>query len=443
MRTLGLILVAYLLILGAENLSIGPHISKAEETTMALGFVLIASYLFGTLCPRAKMPMITGYMLAGVFFGPYCLSYISPSLAVLSHGAIHELELINHVALGLIAFTAGGELRLSSIRKRWKTLVSVTFIQSIAAFAGVGVCLYATSSMLPGLSQFSQVERMVASLILACTAMANSPSTTIAVINETQSKGPVTELALGVTVIKDMLVIAVFAATMSVSAALLSPEKGFDSSFAMELAWEIVGSLIAGVVVGHMLAFYIVRYSSELPVFLVGVAFLVDYLAESVHLHGLLICMMAGFVVENFSPHGHTFIHAVERNSLPIYVVFFTLGGAAMELPALAEVGLLATLIVLGRAFFTWLGTTLAARFSGESRLVQKCAWTGFLGQAGVTLGFAVIVSSEFPGVGAQLRTIIVAGIAMNQIVGPVIMRFGLSAAGEIGAAAVGEGLTS
>ena len=132
-KTIVQVSIAYFLLLGAQILGAGPHHSKAEETTMALGFVLIASYLMGTLCPKVKMPMITGYMLSGVFFGPYFLAFIDPSLAVLSHNAIHELELINHVALGLIAFTAGGELKLESIKTRWKALLSVTFIQSLAA----------------------------------------------------------------------------------------------------------------------------------------------------------------------------------------------------------------------------------------------------------------------------------------------------------------------
>ena len=259
-RTFALILVSYVLLWVAENLGAGPTHSNAEETTMALGFVLIASYLFGSLCPRFKMPMITGYMLAGVLFGPYLLAYIDPSLAVLSHTAIDELELINHVALGLIAFTAGGELRVSAIRQRWKSLLSVTFIQSAAALLGVGALLYFVGPYLPGLSEFSATEKLVVCLLLACTAMANSPSTTIAVINETGAKGPVTELALGVTVIKDMLVIAAFAAAMSVCKALMSPGAGFDAGFAASLAWEIVGSLLAGAALGVFLALYIQKY---------------------------------------------------------------------------------------------------------------------------------------------------------------------------------------
>ena len=432
--TFSLIFTSFLLILGAKNLASGPHISQAEETTMAMGFVLLASYLAGSLCPSVKMPKITGYMLAGVFFGPYFLPMIHPALEVFSHQAIHELELINHIALGLIAFTAGGELRISSIKKRWKALLSITVLQSLAAFVGVGALLYFVGPMLPGLSSLTQSELMVASALLACTAMANSPSTTIAVINETQAEGPVTEIALGVTVVKDMLVIACFAATMSVSRALMTPGKGFDVSFATDLGWEIFGSLGVGVVLGWMLSGYIEKFGGELPVLLMGVAFLADYLAEHVHLHGLLICMMAGFMVENFSPHGHTFIEAVEKNSLPVYVVFFTLGGAEMELPALKMVGLVATLLVVARGACTWLGTSVSAKLSGEGETVYKYAWTGFLGQAGVTLGFAVLVSNEFPGVGDLLRTIIVAAIAMNQVFGPIIMRVGLSAAGEIGA---------
>lgn len=434
-RTFVLISVSYLLVLLAQNIGAAEKQSMAEETTMALGFVLIASYLVGTLCPRFKLPMITGYMLSGVFFGPYLLAYINPRLAVLSKAATVELELINHVALGLIAFTAGGELKLESLKERWRSLLAVTFTQSLFALLGVGAVLYFLGGLIPGLRDLTDAERAVAALLLACTAMANSPSTTIAVINETQSKGPVTELALGVTVIKDMLVISCFAASMSVSATILNPQKGFDASFAAVLAWEIVGSLIAGVALGGLVALYIEKFSGELSVFLMGLAFLVDYLAVPLHLHGLLICMMAGFVVENFSPHGHTFVVAVEKNSLPVYVIFFTLGGAQMELPALGKVGLVATVLVLARGLFTWLGTTLSARFTGEQAVVQKFAWTGFLGQAGVTLGFAVIVAKDFPGVGDVLRTVIVAAIAMNQVFGPILMRFGLARAGEIGLA--------
>ena len=193
---------------------------------------------------------------------------------------------------------------------------------------------------------------------------------------------------------------------------------------------------IKNVAIGNFdrhLSIIIEKLGEDLPLALLAIAFLAVYLAEHVHLHGLIICMTSGFVVENFSPHGEDFIHAVERYSLPVYVVFFTLAGADMKLQALAEVGGVATLLVVARAVFTYLGTWLGARLVNETKAIQNYGGLAFLGQAGVTLGFSVIISERFPGVGETLSTIIVAAVALNQIVGPVAFRYALGKAGEIG----------
>ena len=100
------------------------HVGK--EVAMTLGFVLIVSYLIGKIFPRFKLPMITGYMLTGVLFGPSLFELFAPEWGVLTRHALQELSLLNHIALGLIAFTAGGELKISAIRARWKTFFSIT-----------------------------------------------------------------------------------------------------------------------------------------------------------------------------------------------------------------------------------------------------------------------------------------------------------------------------
>lgn len=409
-----------------------------QEVAMALGFILVVSYLIGKVFPRIKLPMITGYMLTGVLFGPSLFKLIAPQWVMIPGDALKEVSLLNHIALGLIAFTAGGELKISSIKERWRTLFSITFVQSLVTFLGVGGGLYFLGSRLPGLSELPPSTFLVACVLLACTATANSPATTIAVINEAQASGPLTDVVLGVTVIKDMIVIALFAASMSVSNALLDPGQGSGSDLLLTLSWEILGSLLVGAVLGKVLSIFIEKLGEDLPLALLAVAFLAVYLAEHVHLHGLMICMMAGFVVENFSPHGDDFIHAVERYSLPVYVVFFTLAGADMNLQALAEVGGVASLLAVMRALFTYLGTWAGARLAKESPTITKYSGLSFSGQAGVTLGFSVIISHSFPGVGGMLSTIIVAGVAINQVAGPVAFRYALDLAGEVSRRGVG-----
>lgn len=434
MKSVLVIIWAFLLALWAHQLgddSPIPHVG--QEMAMTLGFILIVSYLIGNVFPRFKLPMITGYMLTGVLFGPSLFELFAPEWGVVPRRALEELSLLNHIALGLIAFTAGGELKISAIKARWKTYFSITLVQSVVAFVGVGGLLYVLAPKLPGLSGLESKALMVTIVLLACTSVAKSPATTIAVINESQSAGPMTDVALGVTVIKDMVVIGLFAASLSVSRALIAPGEGPGAELLLTISWEIIGSLLVGAILGKVLTLFIEKLGEDLPLALLGVAFLSVYLAEHVHLHGLMICMMAGFVVENFSPHGEEFIHAVERYSLPVYVVFFTLAGADMNLQALAEVGWVASLLVLARTTFTYAGTWLGAQLVNESKVIRNYGGLGFLGQAGVTLGFSVIIADSFPEVGGLLSTIIVAAVALNQIIGPVAFRYALGVADEVG----------
>ncbi|MCA9778213.1 MAG: cation:proton antiporter [Candidatus Eremiobacteraeota bacterium] len=433
MRSVLIIILATSLTLVAHRLRGAGANLVGQEVAMALGFILIVSYLIGRVFPRAKLPMITGYMLTGVLFGPSLFRLVAPEWSAVSREALEDLSLLNHIALGLIAFTAGGELKISAIRQRWKTFFSITLIQSTSAFVGVGGLLFVLAPKLPGLSELSGPALAVTIVLLSCTAVAKSPATTIAVINESRSAGPMSDVALGVTVIKDMVVIGLFAASLSVSRAMMTPGEGPGLELALTLAWEVLGSILIGVVLGKTLSIIIEKLGEDLPLALLAIAFLAVYLAEHVHLHGLIICMTSGFVVENFSPHGEDFIHAVERYSLPVYVVFFTLAGADMKLQALGEVGGVASLLVVARAVFTYLGTWLGARLVKETQAIQNYGGLAFLGQAGVTLGFSVIISQSFPGVGETLSTIIVAAVAINQIVGPVAFRYALGKAGEIG----------
>ena len=184
---------------------------------------------------------------------------------------------------------------------------------------------------------------------------------------------------------------------------------------------------------GWLLTLFIERLGEELPLVLLGIAFLGVYLPELVHLHGLMICMTAGFVVENFSEHGENFIHAVEHYSLPVYVVFFTLAGAGLAIDGLLKVGGTAAFLCFLRTVFTYFGTAVGAKIVREPQVIVRWAGLGFLGQAGVTLGFAVLISEGFGELGELLSVIIIAGVTINQIIGPVAFRYALGVADEIG----------
>ncbi len=161
-------------------------------------------------------------------------------------------------------------------------------------------------------------------------------------------------------------------------------------------------------------------------------ALLIDELYRiSLHLEPMLICVTAGFWVRNFSSGGDQFMERIDRSSLPIYVIFFALTGAALNIDALRQTGLIAVLLVIVRVALIWSGAWLGAAASGDPPRFRKLGGLGYVTQAGVSLGLAGIVMRRFPEWGVPLATTIVAVITLNQIIGPIAFKYALTAVGE------------
>lgn len=436
MRRLGAITLVILLVVGTRMLASGSELRDgAANATLALGFVLIVSFLAGRLAKAVRLPSISAYIAVGLLFGPSGLSALAPSLAILDHETVVGLRLLDGAALGLIALTAGGELNLEIIRHRGRSIGLVVLSNVLTLIVSVSALVFLLRALVPGLAALSAAGAIAASVLLAVTSVPTSPAMTMAVIQEYRARGPMTQLVLGVVVAKDLVVVILFTAALSLAIRLIGaapggPEHGFW--IVIDLAWEVLGSLAIGVLVGWLIRLYGERVGQELPLVVLAIAFLSGALSQDAQLSGLLVCMIAGFYVENYSSQGEQLIEAVERHSLPLYVVFFTMAGAGMHLQALKETLLVALTLVTARIVLIMAATRLATRRLGESRPVRNWAWTGFVGQAGITLGLAALVAQRLPRIGPALSTVIVACVALNELVGPIVFRLGLSAAGEI-----------
>jgi Kef-type K+ transport system membrane component KefB len=152
--------------------------------------------------------------------------------------------------------------------------------------------------------------------------------------------------------------------------------------------------------------------------------------------------MTTGFCVENFSRYGENLIAAIERTSMTVYVIFFAIAGATINFSILRSVWLIALAFVVIRALAFGAGTAAAGLLCGESRLVTSRSWMGYLGQAGVSLGIANLVLKNFPDIGPRFYSIVIAAIAINQIVGPIALKSFLSKAGETAESRVEEGIS-
>ncbi len=399
--------------------------SAMPESMMVLGFILVVAYLFGKITARFNLPKITGYMLTGVILGPYIIN-------VISEQSVNNLQLINKIALGLIAVTAGGEFRYSVLQEQFKTIVNVILWQILIVSSGFIVFFLIFGKNFFFLSDANFSVLLGVGLLFGSLAVAKSPATTIAIITETEAKGKLTDFVLGVTVFKDIVVVLVFSLSISIAKPLIQPHEGLHFHYILEVIGELGISILVGIGAGGLILLYLKYIETQTALFLLGFILLVNEISTMFHIELVLVFMVAGFLVQNFSNAGHKLIEAIEEASLPIYVTFFAIAGASLNLPIFLSNFWLAMLIVLLRMVTTFGGTYIGGKLTHSTPEVQKLGWMGFIGQAGLTLGLVTLVGNSFPGaIGNTVSTLIIASVAINQIIGPVLFRYSLIKTGE------------
>ena len=422
-RLFGLLALALLMFLLVSL----PAAPGGAPLSMLLGFLMLAAFACGKLGNRIGLPGITGYLLAGLALGPSCFG-------VLKQEAIADLTLINSFALTLIALTAGGEVNLGRIRKRLVSFLLITSTQVVLTFSGVLLLMLAALHFFHEVFSLGFKGLLAVSALFAVTAISTSPSATIAVIVETRAKGPLSELVLGITIVKDILVIVAFALTLGAAGQILGQNltDTAQPDLLARLSWEIGGSILFGLALGMGIIAYMRYVSAEMTLFIIGLSFCSSTASQALHFNALLVCMVAGLVVNNLSRRGEDFIRAIEKGSLPLYVIFFAIAGASINLEILSSGWKLVAILVASRIFFFWLGTSAGAAMARERPEIKQNLWLGFITQAGITLGIAVVVAENFGALGAVFKNLVIGAVAIFELVGPVAFKFALGRAGEI-----------
>lgn len=397
-------------------------------TAFSLGLVILGGYLLGELISLLTLPRITGYLLAGMLAGP-CLG------GMLSQATVKNLTLIDQIALSLIALSAGGELRLDTLRKQWKGIVSITLSQTIGVFV-LGTAAFAlTSAFFPFMRDDPWTTRIAAGLVFGAISVAQSPATTIALISETRSKGVCTDITLGTAVLKDVMVIILFTITLSVDHLLELEGASISMQPFISLGGELLFSILTGLATGWGIAFFLSRVNSDPVLFLLAFSYLISVGSHSIHLDPVLICVVAGIWVTNTTEQGEKLLSIIGKGSLVIYVIFFCVAGAALDLNALQTMSVLAVLLTLIRMALLALTTGAGVAIAKPPIRSPWTYWMGFLPQAGVSLGLVMVLRREAFWWGDKMATLLVACIALNQIFGPILMKIAFQQSGETRAA--------
>lgn len=399
----------------------------AGSALLALGCLIVGGVLAGELAVRLRLPKITGYLILGMAAGPHALGLETARDADL-------LRLFEELALGLIALTAGGEFRLTVIRDRLRPLLAITAAHTCGILLLVGSALWFLLGVVGFLGPVSPAEALAAVALLGVIAVAKSPSTTIAVITDLRARGELVETVVGVTILKDLVILLLFTI---VNALALSWVNGSTISLGglAHVAGEILLSLIVGGCLGAVLGLFIAKVDRLVPLTVLLLALASAELGRGSVLEHLLVCMAAGFAARNLYPQAAgRFLDALEKSSTPVYVVFFALVGAGLDLRIFAAVWMPALAYVVVRMVAVWAMTWAPARATGAGEAVTRWGWMGFVAQAGLSLGLAARIQREFADFGGTIATLIVAAVVVNQLVGPVLWERAIRAAGEDGA---------
>ena len=428
------------LAVGLNRIHIQSAWQQAGLVNLSLGLLLLMAHVVARILKQAGLPLISGYILTGIVAGPHIAGFLSFDM-------VERLRLIDDLALSFIALTAGGALHIASLKDRvfaiffnilFQCVLLVTMIFLFVRYLGPK---YAILHSVPG------PQILVAALLLGVLSVARSPSSAIAIITECKSAGRFTDTVLGVTVVVDVLIIVLFTIALTFSRVLVAGQGVMDWQALFGLLMEILVSLVMGLMAGKGISLYIDRVGEDLILFLLFIAFAVGktalwlssyvehQFAVSLHLEPLLICMSAGFFIQNFSTAGAAFMEALESMALPIFILFFTLAGSALDLSSLMICWPLALALVMVRLAGLWTGSWMAAVVCRDPDIHKRWGGAAYITQAGVAIGLAQLAQRQFPEIGNLLNTLVLAVITVNQVIGPVTLKIALEKVGETRAA--------
>lgn len=385
----------------------------------SLGLILLFALLVGHLVKFARVPEVTGYLVAGMLVGPSVLGWVS-------HENLQSLHVFSEVGLGLILFSIGSVFEASRMRRIGRGVLALTLAES--ALAAVLVA--------GGMLAIGQPWQVA--LLLGAIAVETGAASTLMVIRENNASGPFTEALTGVIGLNNILALVAFslvAATLDVSALAAGGDitSGGVARALFPLVWQLVGSSALGFLVGLLLAVWAsqVVESGEVLILLVGCVLLTVGVATALDLSPLVASLAVGATMANLSAKSRHLFDALSKTDPPLYVIFFVLAGADLNLALLPSLGLLGAVYVLCRAGGKLGGAWYAARRARFPAPVQQLMGLSIFAQAGLAVGLVLVTRERFPDIAPTVATVVLGAVVVFEIAGPLSARFALDRSGE------------
>ena len=139
--------------------------------------------LMSRICKLLKLPAVTGYLVAGVIIGCFCLGQVTLpggyhlGFASKDFADVEALGILSEIELGFIAFSIGSEFKMSDLKKTGKKVAIVGCVQAVVASAVVCGALIGLHYVLLAITG-NDILPLPAALILGAIASATAPAAT-------------------------------------------------------------------------------------------------------------------------------------------------------------------------------------------------------------------------------------------------------------------------
>ena len=412
------------------------------QSLLSVAFALFAGLIMTRVFKKLnlKFPDVTAFLIAGVLVGPYVLGALNvPGLGFGSMEALQAVGSFSTVALGFIAFDIGNEFRLGQLKKTGKTATVIGIIQAVTATLLVDGALVALHFILG-----PEKLPLPVAITLGAIAAATAPAATLMVVRQYKAKGPLTDLLLPIVALDDAVGLVVFAVSFGVAQAMDGGAMNVVSVIVNPML-EIVCSLLLGAAMGSLLTLLEKLFFSNKNRLSMTIAFVIMTIALSslelplgggVHIafSSLLVCMMLGTMFCNLSEYSVDIMNRSEQWTAPLYAVFFVLSGAELDLgvfryPAILLIG---AVYILMRCAGKYLGALGSSALMGCDEKVKKYLGVTLFPQAGVALGMVVTAQELGAEMGGMIRNIILFSVLVYELIGPMLTKQSLMAAGEV-----------
>ena len=407
------------------------------QVLLSLSIAIFAGLMLSRLAKLMHLPAVTAYLVAGILVGPYCLGMLgAEGFGFINKADVDKYAILSDVALGFIAFSIGNEFRLSQLKKTGKQATVIGIFQAVFTTLLVDVILIAVHFAIP--DKFP----LPAAIVLGAVASATAPAATLMVVRQYKAKGPLTDILLPIVALDDAVGLVIFAISFGIAKALISGHVDV-LSVVVEPILEVVLSLLLGLVMGLLFTFFEKFFHSRSKrlsmsvtfVFLTVALSMLKFEIGGIHIafSSLLVCMMLGTIFCNICDFSEELMDRVDRWTAPLFILFFVLSGAELELSVFTDIAIvvIGILYILSRSAGKYLGASISSRMVKCEPNITKYLGITLLPQAGVALGMA-IKSEQLVAEGAIVANITLFAVLVYELIGPLLTKIALLKAGEI-----------